>query len=88
VTLGDLTVTHLGHLISWTDGGATYTGVLHKVQHEARQWASPTRTATTSVAIQSGVWRHAATYPSATEVAVSSAHAPSLVTAVPTGQGT
>ncbi len=81
MTLGDLTVAHLGRVISWAEGGATYTGVLHKVQHEARQWASPARTAVTSVAVQNGAWRHAGTYPSSTECVVSPAAAPGVVPA-------
>ena len=66
--------------------------MLHKVQHEARQWASPARTAVTSVAVQNGGWRHAGTYASDTRCAVSEApKSPDAftapVTAIQAGQG-
>lgn len=92
MTLGDLTVAHLGRVVSWQDGGATFTGVLLRVQHDYRDWGSPARSRVTHVGVRAGGWRHAGTYASDTRCAVSEApKSPDAftapVTAIQAGQG-
>lgn len=68
--LGDLTASHLGHVVSWTDGGATFTGTLHAVKHKQEPWHSHASRLRTFIAIQHGAWRHEDTYSSFIAVVV------------------
>lgn len=74
--LGGLTGSHLGHVVTFTDGGATYTGALHRVQHELESWRAHQRRLRTTVVLrhvgwqQGEKWVHAGTYSSFTAVTV------------------
>ena len=69
LTLGDLSGRHLGQIVEFTDGGATYRGVLLTVQHRS---APPMVT----VSLQAGVWRHTGSYRRSLPARVAACDAP------------
>ena len=64
LTLGHLTAHHIGHTVTFTDGGATYTGTLTAAHHRRDPRAQRPTAGTTTIALHAGKWTHADTYPS------------------------
>ncbi len=65
--LGHLSGEHLGSIIRFADGGATYEGVLQQVHHSEQ---AIRRYPVTLVHLTMGEWRHIKTYPSDTDCEV------------------
>ena len=66
VDLGSLSANDLGATLTFTDGGATYSGMLKGVQHDS----SLSGALKTLVVLSSDDWRHIKSYPSSTPCVV------------------
>jgi hypothetical protein len=84
--LGDLNATHLNRTVTWSHGGATYTGVLHSVKHTLHQWSSTARQRRTHVVIYNGDWKHDDWYSPFTRCEITGAAPAPLALANDTGE--